>query len=316
MTALDLRQVALDHAHIHADKLDAASLDAALTKLGQPLQGSLLDRAHVVQTYFLSTTPRARLSDCDVCGATSDVALPGCPFCGTADVRDAHEMTVIDAVRLDALVDRVGRAKDAMASNAWALGCALGEIQRDKLWRARRTAEGSQAFRSFYAFVTAETGLTERWARELVSIAGAFTESDVQLIGTSKLGRVLRAPEGDRPALLAAVRGGASRTELDRRVALARVERAGTRAPKGPKFTATLTDGATWNVAMRARVSRHAGAPARELSDAPCAEVLVAPGLIVRVVVLRDPSGHLRAMVQTERVGARNKTSHSTPGIR
>ena len=78
---------------IESTKLSEAAVDAALGKLEiVPAKGmKLAGRVELLGEHF-KTLPVARLADCDVCGAPSDIALDCCPFCGEGGTNAAAEV--------------------------------------------------------------------------------------------------------------------------------------------------------------------------------------------------------------------------------
>lgn len=256
---------------------------------------SLLDQARVLETHFLLHTPAARVGDCEECKGSSDVTYPGCPFCG--DVEDTL-VTPERAHALDDAVQEVVACKRSMAEGAWKVGQILLRVRADKLWRARVGDDGARRWKTFRDFVSGELGLSIPWAYELMDAARVFPEEDVKTVGASKLARILYAPKEQRDALLVAARAGASRRELEQRIAHARAE-----LPPGPMRAKTLhmivPDGVEWGVPLLADTGRGRMAPAMEVGSRELVGgAAVAANARISLKVMQGPDGTLQAVVR------------------
>jgi hypothetical protein len=185
---------------------------------------SPIEKARVLETYFLTHTQPDKLATCDNCHGQSDVAYPGCPFCGDADTGGLVPATLEQVDALDEALKAIAAYRYEIATSMWALGMLLLRVRNTRLYRVRRDENGKQKYRSFGEWVKREAKMAIGWAYELMETAQHFAEADVRSIGPSKLSRILRAPKEAREELTALARAGATRRELDARGRLAKAE--------------------------------------------------------------------------------------------
>lgn len=145
---------------------------------------------------------------------------------------------------LDEAVRDVEKLKATGATALYNLGKRIVEIQDTGLWKLRtekdENGKVSVRWKSFDAFCNQELGLSPQSASSLGQIARHYSENDVKLFGTRKLGLVLQAPREERPRIEAAVRGGASKKEIEKEVRKVNRER-GSAEPHGNKQTSKAT---------------------------------------------------------------------------
>lgn len=117
------------------------------------------------------------------------------------------------------LVEELRRVAGGQLSATWRLGYALGEVVERELWKLPVDAEGKPVYRSFKAFAAGIIGRPEnaavKYAYALMSVSREFDEETVDAIGYSKALLILRFPERRRAVLVAWVREGMTKGELE-----------------------------------------------------------------------------------------------------
>jgi len=101
------------------------------------------------------------------------------------------------------------------------LGAQIATIYEGRLWRQKRNASGV-LYRRFEDFCAVEIGLSFRTAYGLMDLYRYYDAEKVRLFGSEKLIRVLRAPEVERPGIMAKIEAGASVRDVRRLVKAAK----------------------------------------------------------------------------------------------
>ncbi len=115
---------------------------------------------------------------------------------------------------LDRAVERVAKLRSEMAVNAWELGHEIAQMHQRKLYLQRRDEDGKPKYKSWTQFVSAELGMTVQHSLLLADVAKAFTRSEVEKYGVSKLSIMIRVSDDKRAELLEAADAGATRNEI------------------------------------------------------------------------------------------------------
>lgn len=213
---------------IEAKKLNEASIDAAIAKLGLKVgkKAGLPAKVEVLKTHFAKAKlpPGSVIGPCDNCGAGSSTHdFDACPFCGLGDdvpgaaagggevaaepeepsssraiVSDkAVEVLaeVVSAGDLDSMVAEIRALNRGVASNLWIIAGKLVEIDKTEKWKERQTADGKVAYSKFEDFVHAELDMTRQYASALRRCFVNFQKEDFAQIGVSKLRLLLQFPD-------------------------------------------------------------------------------------------------------------------------
>jgi hypothetical protein len=129
-----------------------------------------------------------------------------------------------DAARLDEAVAEVHALKGDFHASGWKLGCAIADLLRTNLWKARMTSDGKVAYDNFNTFCETELGIGRAQARRLSDAATRFDERTFREIGARKLSIVLSVPESAQPKLLERVKTGATKAQIEAAARKAREE--------------------------------------------------------------------------------------------
>lgn len=241
---------------------------------------------------------------------------------------------------LDEAVRDVEKLKAAGSVTLYQLGKRLVDIQDNQLWKLRtdKDQKGKVGVRwkSFDAFCHDELGISPSNASSLSNVARNFSENDVKLFGTKKLGLILQAPAEERPRLKAEVEKGASKRAIETEVrkvnrergdkvnAVATTNKGSQRISKGQakatenrRATAKSKAKVTSQIAVAKimgnetiklikRPARFGGdnsdAPrAKKLSDEPYGTLQLASDVTMHFTVTSDASGSLVLKVKTVR---------------
>lgn len=115
---------------------------------------------------------------------------------------------------LDAAVARVHKAKGETAAGHWDVGNETRDIYNRKLWQLRLGADGKPKYKTWESFVAQELMMSHTNAKILMDVSEAYSREKVAALGPYKLGFTLTLPVEDRPRLLAAAEGGATKRQL------------------------------------------------------------------------------------------------------
>jgi len=99
-------------------------------------------------------------------------------------------------------IKRVGAAKSAAVTTYWDLGDAILSCYRGDLWKQMRDEQGLPMFRSFKSFCEGALQMNSQYAYKVMQVANSYTRLDVEQVDASKLGAMLRLPDGERKRLL------------------------------------------------------------------------------------------------------------------
>lgn len=116
--------------------------------------------------------------------------------------------------QLDRALADLNRHRDAYSASIWDQGRVLAMIRDRELWRERRRPDGSEAYSGWEEFLASEVALSRPWVAMSLRLFATFDRETVERLGPSRLDVIRRAPEGDRPRLLATAERGATTKEL------------------------------------------------------------------------------------------------------
>lgn len=316
-------------------EVDESVLERNLIACNLKTDGPLGERVKRMVRWFRQNTPKAELADCDTCGGDSDVRLEACPYCGDGEVVGEEptvaavstltaekaaassaygKPTVLAESDLDKSVREIIILKQRAAGSIWELGQAIRRNYTDELWKQRRVKGGdARAYRNWKQFCAAELGMSHTHAYKLMDVAAAFTQKDIDKIGSSKLGLVLQVPEQFRKQLLDAARGGASKGKMAEQVKRLREKDEGPQKPpkakqkqQPPRITMALGD-------MRVDLAMYKvgtdDKPAKRLADKPWAEEMLTNDVTVRYVLTVNESGELVLVVERHRTAFDQRTN-------
>lgn len=228
-------------------KVSRDHVDDALKRLGVKPRGSTAARVKQLTKKFAELNEKQDLFVCDPeeggCGGefTDDFEL--CPFCGMADPDDEDAEAEAGAEDgkskkaeivkpeplpkglakfsdkdLDEDVSQIIELKKQTAICMWELGSAIKKNYDREFWKLRRDENGRQVYRNVKQFWAQELGFSHTYCYQLMEIADYFKKNDVKEVGTTKLALILRAPEKKRASLLKAAKGGASKSDIAKKV--------------------------------------------------------------------------------------------------
>ncbi len=134
-------------------------------------------------------------------------------------VSDETQIQVLGTVEdLDLAVKKVKAFVQETVTGTWELGLELSQIFDKGLYKLRTTDAGLPMYNDFNEFVTAEIGISKRYADNLRIFAIAFSKEDFTRIGPAKITLIHHAqlPAAEREALLEKARAGTSLKALKR----------------------------------------------------------------------------------------------------
>lgn len=207
---------------------------------------------------------------------------------------------------LDASVAEVQRLKLAVVRNYYQLGRELRKLYESEMWQLR-TEEGAPKYTNWKQFTSSELDLSYLQTYKLMDVAASFTEEDVTAIGHSKLNLVLKVPEEYRDKLLGEAKGGASKRDLEERVAeINRAERGEAPAPtpKKDRVTVAVVPGRKTHTLLKRRKGKEVPSPAKTLADGPWVEVELSNDVIAVYRVTKTPKGDLALIIEHKRIKA------------
>lgn len=216
-------------------------------------------------------------------------------------------------------IAHVGRAKSAAVTSYWDLGNAILNCYRGDLWKQMRDEKGLPQFRSFKSFCEGALQMQGQYAYKVMQVAATYTRTDVEQVDASKLGAMLRLPDGERQKLLEETKNkDLSLREVtsavkERSKGLPAQAGAGKSGPRGaannagqeePKAKAKK-ETHTLTVQRRTRVQLFQGKGfksgadnkrAKRLADMPVGEFETLNGQKIRVVLSQDAGGLVLAV--------------------
>lgn len=301
-------------------EVDEDVLNRSLLVHNLEVEGSLSERAKRMAQWFKKNTPKTEIADCTTCGGDSDIRLERCPFCGDGDVEgdeppleERPAAAVVPAPSapvskftekdLDKSVQRINKLKVAAARGIYELGLAIRENYEDELWKLRRDDEGNVAYRNWKQFCAGELGMSHTHAYKLMDIAAAFTQKDIDAIGSSKLGLVLQVPEPYRSKLLDQAKDGASKADLSDELKKLK-SKDGEKEKAPPRITMALGVG---RVDLPLLKMNSEDKPAKRMTDKPWAEELLSNDVTVRYVVTQNSKGEMILVVERHRTPANKR---------
>lgn len=208
----------------------------ALVRAGLSTKGSVLELATRLQGHLTSEPDHvkngSREYDCDIdaggCGYPFPTHFATCAFCGRAAeeggsppaegatgtplpasaILPAGALALLDQDeaerKLDFAVERARVFSREMVGAGWDLGNTIRTIYEQKLFLARRDANGQPVHPTLEAFCKAELQMSATYARQLIDVAEKFTREQAVSLGTTKLVAIARVNPGpDRERLLA-----------------------------------------------------------------------------------------------------------------
>lgn len=237
-------------------------------------------------------------------GAAAKAAKP--PKAAIVKVPEALPVGVT-VEKLDHAVADVSRLKGEAGVAGWALGKKIAEIYDGQLWKARTHADGTPMYKHWNQFCQGELNMVPGNAYNLMDVAKAFTADQVQALGTTKLGFILKAPPEAQPQLLEAA-ATHSKRELEKKVAAVKTGRRDT----GRKATPAGVPGAKGlkskkdNITVAAIAKKHTvplfckpergqepSKRARKLGDVPVGWLDLTNGVTAKFAVIEGTSGEL-----------------------
>lgn len=235
---------------------------------------------------------------------------------------DVEVGEAIPGLTIEEGIKRVGAAKSAAVTSYWDLGDAILNCYRGDLWKQMRDEQGLPMFRSFKSFCEGALQMNSQYAYKVMQVANSYTRQDVEQVDASKLGAMLRLPEGERQKLLDETKEKklslreVTNEVKERSKGLPAQPGAGKTGPRGAANSAGKDDEApkqkakkethTLTVVRRTRVQLFhgknfkSGAPenkrAKRLADMPVGEFETLNGQKVRVVLSQDAKGMVLAI--------------------
>lgn len=119
---------------------------------------------------------------------------------------------------LDSVVDDVNNKIRNCVNDYWELGTKLAEVQKTKIWKQRKGADGKPAYSRFEQFLESEIKISRTTAVRLIDVSLNYSKEDMQKYGLTKLALTLQAKAEDRAELQHAIESGASTREIESRV--------------------------------------------------------------------------------------------------
>lgn len=296
-------------------KVDKKVVAAALAVLKLEAGGTVEEQVKRLAKHFRKKPNE--LADCSKCGGDSQLTfrLNGkecCPYCGAGDDAPSNVVPMRPAAAnapahserdLDKSLDRIRKLRVGAGVSIWQLGLEIRLNYEQELWKLRTDKDGSLRYRSFRQFAAQELGMSHTYAYRLMDISAAFTQQEIEQIGTAKLGVILELPEPHRSKLLERARDGATTNELKGEAAEARGKKQKPALPKGDNITVAVALGRTI-IPLLARPKKAGAAPsaARNLTDDPWAEELLLNGVKTMYHVRQNSNGELVLVVERRRV--------------
>jgi hypothetical protein len=152
---------------------------------------------------------------------------------------------------LDARVAEVYRFKGDAAAGQWDVGRVVHEIYSENLWQLRLQKDGKPRYKTWESFVLQELKMSHPNVKLLMDVSQTYSREQVHALGTHKLGLTMTLPPEDRPRLLAAIEGGASKREVEEEVRRTKKEKGFRRPnrespnPKAAAQAGTVAKGST-----------------------------------------------------------------------
>jgi hypothetical protein len=152
---------------------------------------------------------------------------------------------------LDVRVAEVYRFKGDAAAGQWDVGRVVHEIYVENLWQLRLQKGGKPRYKTWESFVLQELKMSHPNVKLLMDVSQAYSREQVHALGTHKLGLTMTLPPEDRPRLLAAIEGGATKREVEEEVRRTKKEKGFRRPnrespnPKAAAQAGTVAKGST-----------------------------------------------------------------------
>lgn len=138
-----------------------------------------------------------------------------CPFCGSSFGDDEVVEALATCRTITDLIELGVRHAEAGRKAMWDLGVFLAHVQAHELWRTPDKA-GDVPFKSFREFHE-RVGVAHRMAYELIKLARLSSRDDFLRFGRTKLTVLTKiAPGPTKDAVDQAMRGGASRRDMEK----------------------------------------------------------------------------------------------------
>jgi hypothetical protein len=228
---------------IPSGKINERAVDAALKELRIDVKknADLTKRVGLLKQFFETQEP-ADLSNCDECLADSLTRLASCPFCGLGEAEtngvalattNGAAMVLKAAPELDKYVEEIRAIQQQTGRVGWQLCQAIASGARSNVWKARQTADGKVAYKTYEQFAAHELGMSKKYVQSLIRIHERFSKEMIEQAGTSKLRLLIAAPPEKQGEVLEKIKRGASKREVGR---AARDEK------KAPKKTAAPSE--------------------------------------------------------------------------
>lgn len=298
---------------------------------------TLSDQVRVMQAYTAQVAKEhgvGRLGVCHDCLQKSDCEIfASCPFCGSSEdtgaqtsgthaivpSADAAPSKVHEGVieggeeQLNKDVIEINQLQTGSMAAHWKIAQKLADIEKTARWKQRRTTEGGVAYRTMEAFATAELHMSRKYMRDLLRIFSRYTESDMRLLGPSKLRFLLQMEPAEEQKVLEQARQGKTSTkrELARQVGRkgtddTRDKKKPSKAPESDRITvASLTGKHSVDLFKQPddpKTDPKEWKPAKQLADTPFGYLAFANDTVAWFKIVRKPSGQLKLVVDIRRV--------------
>ncbi len=207
---------------IQTNKINEQTVDEALTflRIETPMRADLTKRVGLLKQFFDAQDPKD-LSVCEddtACGGVSLTSLPRCPFCGSGEApsngaalaTNGASHVLVPEPALDRHVAEVKNLQDRTAADGWALAKLIAEGAEGDLFKRRKGADGTVAYKSYEQFASAELGMSRKYVHALIQIAKEFPDpsEEVKRLGTTKLRLLVTAPPEKKEEVLERIKRG------------------------------------------------------------------------------------------------------------
>jgi len=115
---------------------------------------------------------------------------------------------------LERYVSEVKACQSQLSVSQWELAKKLAEGEASGVWKTRMDANGKLKYGNFDVFAQIELGMSGKYVRTMLKLFARFTEEEFKTHRPSRLQQVLACPVGMEAKVLAALRKGASKREL------------------------------------------------------------------------------------------------------
>lgn len=313
---------------VELSKVDRNTLDEGLDKLELSKGGTNEEKVRRIAGHF-KTVAKKDLLECSECGGDSTSDFDVCPYCGAEDEEPksapkpkASSRGTSKPVKAEVITgpaskytvkdldDSVAAIRTLMVSTAktmWELGRAIRSNHDKKLWELRLDDEGNLVHRNFKQFCRDEFGLSHTHAYNLMDISATFTKEDVEKVGVTKLGLVLKAPEKHRSKLLERAKKGASKADMEQ--AVRRIKDRQSQGPPGKEHAERVTIAIaqkrkTMPLFKRPTKKDELPVPAKRIADQPWAEWQLANDVKLMVRLTTNTKGDWVLISEFRRLAA------------